>query len=265
MAAAPERWQEPDAYERFIGRWSRKMAPEFVAWARIPPKARVMDVGCGTGALSKALLEGGARQVVGIDLSAAFVASAASTVNDERAAFLVGDASALDAPDADFDAVVSGLSLNFAPSPARALSEMARVTRPGGLVAVYVWDYAGKMEMLRRFWDVAVEVDPDGAGPLDEGVRFTICHPRPLARLFEEAGLSEVATAHVDLKMAFEGFDDYWMSFLGGAGPAPTYVASLGEPERAKLHAKLKERVVPDGDGRIALSARAWTARGLKP
>lgn len=257
------RWENGDAYERFIGRWSRKLAAPFLEWARVPGGARVIDVGCGTGALSAALLDRGAASVVGVDLSAGFVAAAAM-IGDARASFVVCDAMALEAPDASFDAAVSGLCLNFAPDPEKAVREMARVVRPGGLVALYVWDYAGKMEMLRRFWDAAVELDPDRAGPLDEGGRFAVCHPRPLTRIFEGAGLTEIATAHVDLPVAFDGFADYWNSFLGGQGPAPTYVTSLGEGARAKLRFALEERVRPDGDGRIRLVARAWTVRGVK-
>ncbi len=265
MSDGLERWQDGGAYEAFIGRWSRKLAPEFLAWARLPEGAKVLDVGCGTGALAAALVEQGAARVVGIDASADFVAEAAARLGGGRASFAVGDALALDFPDGSFDAAVSGLCLNFTKDPSGAVREMARVVRPKGLVALYVWDYAGKMEILRRFWDAAVELDPDRAGPLDEGVRFAVCHPRVLESLAQEAGLGEVAAGHLDLSAVFESLEDYWNPFLGGQGPAPTYLAQLGERERARLRARLEASVLPGEDGRLRLVARAWTVRGLRP
>ena len=259
-----DRWEAGHAYEAYIGRWSRLIAAEFVSGLAVPPGARWLDVGCGTGALSAAILELAApREVVGIDPSAGFVAHAARHVASDRARFETGDAQSLAAPDGGFDAAVSGLVLNFVPAPERALSEMVRVTRPGGQVAFYVWDYADGMQYLRRFWDAAVALDP-AASDLDEGRRFRICQPGPLERLASQAGLRDVACRPIDVATRFAGFDDYWTPFLGGQGPAPGYVASLDDVRRTVLRDRIRERLPVAADGSIELIARAWAVRGTR-
>jgi SAM-dependent methyltransferase len=257
-------WADGDAYEAFMGRWSRKLAPRFVAWAQLPQGARVLDVGCGTGALSEALLAGGAGSVVGIDFSAGFVAAASRRVSDPRARFGVGDAQSLPEPDASFDAAVSGLTLNFVPDPARAAREMVRVTRPGNTVAAYLWDLADQMEILRHFWDAAVECDPR-ASPLHEGRRFPICKPEPLDALFRGAGLVDVSTGGLVIDTPFASFDAYWGSFQGGQGPAPGYVRGLDPEARDRLREALRLRVSPAGRGPVALKAKAWAVKGRRP
>lgn len=256
-----DRWTSGDAYEPYVGRWSRLLAPRFLAWAGLPARPAVVDVGCGTGAVSAALLARGARSLVGVDPSPAYVAHAAAHLKDPRARFEVGDAQALPLPDGGLDAAVSGLVLNFVPRPERAVAEMARVVRPGGLVAAYVWDYAEGMGLMRRFWDAAVALDP-AARALDEGVRFPLCRPGPLRALFEGAGLEGVAVEPVDQPTVFRDFDDYWRPFTGGQGPAPSYYAGLPEPARAALRERLRATLPAAPDGTIPLVARAWAARG---
>jgi SAM-dependent methyltransferase len=173
----------------------------------------------------------------------------------------VGDAQALPLDAGAIDAAVSGLVLNFVPSPAAMIGEMRRVARPGGTVALYVWDYAARMELIRHFWDAAVALDP-AAAPLDEGPRFPVCHPEALAVLFRQAGLTAVETRAVDVPTVFRDFDDYWTPFLGGQGPAPGYCMGLPEARRAALRERLRARLPADADGRIALVARAWAVRG---
>lgn len=252
-------WTLGNAYEPYVGRWSRMLAPRFLAWALPSPPARALDVGCGTGALSESLVEHGAREVVGIDASPAYVAHAARRV--PRGRFEPADAQRLPFPDASFDAAVSGLVLNFVPDPSAAAREMRRVVRPGGVVAAYVWDYAGRMEMMRVFWDAAIELDPDAA-KLDEGARFPLCAPDALRELFEHAGLARVEASHVDQPTTFRDFDDYWSPFLGGQGPAPTYCMSLREEDRARLRERIREKLPTRSDGSIPLVARAWTVKG---
>jgi SAM-dependent methyltransferase len=152
--------------------------------------------------------------------------------------------------------------LNFVPDPGQAVREMARVTRPGGRVAAYVWDYAGRMELMRHFWDAAAALDP-AAAELDEGRRFGLCRPEPLARLLRDAGLAGVEVRPVEVPTRFRDFDDYWDPFLGGQGPAPGYASSLDEPRRAALRAALRARLPAAADGSIPLVARAWAAAGV--
>jgi SAM-dependent methyltransferase len=166
-------------------------------------------------------------------------------------------------PEAAYDTVVSGLMLNFVSDPDRAVMEMARVARDGGIVAVYVWDYAGKMELMRHFWDAVAALDP-AARDLDEGRRFPICRPEPLATLLREARLENVETRAIDVPTVFRDFDDYWTPFLGGNGPAPAYAMSLDEPQRAALRERIRAGLPTGTDGTIGLIARAWAARGLR-
>ena len=160
--------------------------------------------------------------------------------------------------------MVSGLVLNFVPDLGAALAEMLRVTRPGGVVAGYVWDYAGGMELIRRFWDAAIELDPAARG-LDEGIRFPICAPGPLQRAFESAGLAGVEVRPIDVPTVFRDFDDYWTPFLSGVGPAPGYAAALDPARRDALRERLDATLPREPDGRIALTARAWAVRGRRP
>ncbi len=214
-------WAVGSAYERYIGRWSRLVAREFLAWLAVPAGRRWLDVGCGTGALSRTILEHGAPStVVGIDASAGFVDHARSQVSDPRASFRVGDAQALPFEDAAFDAAVSGLVLNFVPDPARMMGAMRRVVKPGGVAAVYVWDYAGEMQLMRYFWDVAAELDP-AARDLAEGLRFPLCRPGPLAELARAAGLDEVATRPWTCPPCFEISTTTGRRFSGVRGRRP--------------------------------------------
>jgi SAM-dependent methyltransferase len=238
------------------------VARELVAWLGVAGGAAWLDVGCGTGALGRAVLAAAdPAAVVGIDPSMGFVADARERLADRRARVVVADARRLPLAGARFDAAVSGLVLNFVPDPATAVGEMARVTRAGGRVAAYVWDYAGRMELIRRFWDAAAALDP-AAAALDEGRRFGHWQPELLAGLFRGAGLAEVAARPIEVATRFRDFDDYWTPFLGGQGPAPGYVLSLAETRRAALREELRARLPVAADGSIPLVARAWAVAG---
>src|SRR4051794_36484284 len=185
-------WSSGAAYEAYIGRWSRAVAARFVPALAAPARGNWVDVGCGTGVLTAAVLEHARpSSVLGVDASAAFVRTASDRVGDPRVRFEVGDAATLPVGGGTMDAVVSGLVLNFLPDAAAALAEWRRVLRPGGVLGLYVWDYAGDMQLMRRLWDAAAELDRAAAG-LDEGRLFTVCAPGPLQRLSEEAGFVEV-------------------------------------------------------------------------
>ncbi|MBF8283654.1 MAG: methyltransferase, partial [Anaerolineales bacterium] len=142
-------------------------------------------------------------------------------------------------------------------------AEMARAAKPESVVAAYVWDYAGKMQMMRHFWNAAAALDP-AARDLDEGRRFPICQPEPLRELFQNAGLREVEVRPIDIAADFRDFDDYWSPFLGGQGPAPGYAMSLSDERRAALRERIRAGLPFALDGSIPLVARAWAVRGFR-
>ncbi len=251
-------WSDGDAYERFIGRWSRKVAPLFLDWLAPAAGLRWVDLGCGSGALTSTVLERAEPTgVLGVDPSAAFCAVARERVTDARAAFLVGDATAL--PPGSADVAVAGLVLNFIDDPADAVRTMAAAA-PGGTVAAYVWDYSGGMQMLHQFWQVVGESDPE-AKRLDEAKRFPLCHRGGLEDLWRQVGLADVEGTHLDIETPFADFEDYWQPFLGGQGPAPSYLATLGGDRREEVREGLRQRLAPEG-GPVELTARAWAVRG---
>ena len=262
--ASKESWARGDFYEPYVGRWSRLVAREFIPWLAVPEWSQWLDVGCGTGALSQAILDRwNPQEVKGIDRSEAFVDFVRTRVNDPRAEFEVGNAQALPVEAEVFDAAVSGLVLNFVPRPEQMVSEMRRAVRNGGTVALYVWDYAGKMQFMRHFWNAASALDPE-ARELDEGRRFPICNPTGLADLFQNVGLSSIQVRPIDIETTFHDFDDFWLPFLGGTGSAPGYAMSLSDERRAQLRKRIYDNLPFALDGSIPLVARAWAVKGIK-
>jgi SAM-dependent methyltransferase len=262
-ATPTESWGSGDAYEQYVGRWSRKVAAELLRWLAPAPGLAWADVGCGTGALAETILAACAPAAIeGVDASEGFVAAARQRLRDPRVRFMTGDATRLPWEAGAFDVAVSGLVLNFVRDHEAMARAMVRVTKPGGRVAAYVWDYAGGMQMIRHFWDAAVGVNPDDA-KLDQGDRFPICQPEPLRALFEGAGLRSVLVRAIEIPTVFQDFDDYWNPFLGRQGSAPAYLASVSDDAREKIRAHLKARLAPAHGERIELMARAWAVKGL--
>ena len=178
-------WERGDPYEQYVGRWSRRVAPPFLSWLGIPAGRKWLDVGCGTGALSAAIVDHcSPSSVTGVEPSEGFLKTARGHLAG-RAVLHQGSATAIPLDDASVDVVVSGLVLNFVPDHRAALAEMARVTDNGGIIGAYVWDYAGKMELMRLFWDAVVELNPDAAS-MDEGTRFPLCRPEALVETLRE-------------------------------------------------------------------------------
>jgi SAM-dependent methyltransferase len=265
MTRSTEVWAEADAYEPYIGRWSRLVARELLAWVQVAGGARWLDLGCGTGALSGTILElADPSALLGVDRSEGYVAYARAALAGGPAGFVVADGRYLPVADGGFDAAASGLVLNFVPEPGLAVREMARVTRPGGRIAAYLWDYADGMQVIRRFWDAATALDPAATG-LDEGRRFGLCRPGPLAALFGDAGIERVEVRPLEVPTTFRDFDDYWSPFLGGQGPAPGYAVALPEERLAALREELRGRLPVAADGSIELTARAWAVAGTRP
>lgn len=257
-------WSHGEAYEAYVGRWSRQVAVRFLTRLRAPEQWRWVDAGCGTGALTQTILEvTEPAEVVGVDPSEGFLAAARERITDPRVRFEQGDAQHLPLKDRAFDAVVSGLALNFVTDPARAAAEFARVTRPDGVVASYVWDYAEGMQFMRLFWDAAAEVDPAGAAH-DEGSRFPLCRPEPLAALWRDAGLTDVTVDDIEIPTVFTDFDDYWTPFTAKTGAAPAYLAALPDEQQTQIRELLRERLHTGSDGAIRLTARAWAVHGVR-
>ena len=258
-----DRWLAGDAYEAYMGRWSRSLAREFITWLRPPAGAHWLEVGCGTGALTTAIVASCDPQaVVACDPSDPFIAHARNQLAGARVTFVQCAADALPGRAGGYDVAVAGLVLNFLPAPGETIALLRDRLRPGGSVAAYVWDYAGGMEFLRTFWDEAAAVDGRAAA-LDEGRRFPLCSPAALSALFDAAGLTQVETGAVEIETRFADFDDYWEPFLRGTGPAPAFVASLEPAARDDLRERLRRRLQPDAGGRISLRARAWSVRGV--
>jgi SAM-dependent methyltransferase len=262
--AKHDAWSAGDSYDAYMGRWSRKMAVRFLDWLNPAANLDWLDVGCGTGALSSAILgRCNPRSLIGIEQSAGFVATAQRNVDDKRAKFEVGDAQKLPLDNRSKDIVASALVLNFVPDIPKALSEMKRVARPGGTVAFYVWDYpGGGMGFMRAFWSAAIALDP-GASGFAEGKRFPFCTAVGLAELVSNADLQSVECAAIEIPTVFADFDDFWHPFTLGAGPAPGYCVSLPAEAREKLRLKLSDDLPRQDNGAIALTARAWAVRAL--
>jgi SAM-dependent methyltransferase len=257
-----DRWHDDDAYEGYVGRWSRPVAERFIDWLDVPAGGRWLDVGCGTGALTATVLARAApAAVIGVDPSKEFIAAAGRRVDDPRARFGIGTAGSVPIEDGWADAVVSGLVLNFVEDLQVALGEMRRAATGGATIAAYVWDYAGEMQLIRRFWDAAVALDPN-ASSLDEGSRFPLCAPGPLRDVFEAGGLTGIDVRSIDIPMVFRDFDDLWTPFLTGVGPAPGYTLALDEGSRTRLRGRLRATLPIGPDGSIHLVARALAVRG---
>ncbi len=245
-----------------MGRWSRQLALRFVSWLRIPGSVHWLDVGCGTGALTNAICSHASpASVLGCDPAEPFIEYARKHSQDVRASFVVAGAGGLPGRAEGYGSVTSLLALNFFPDSEAALLEMRSLTASQGTVSACVWDYGGRMEFLRCFWDTVAVVDST-ARELDEGERFPLCRPEALADLFRAAGLSDIRCEPIEIPTEFASFDDYWLPLLGGTGPAPSYVASLEADRCATLARKLEQALPRRPGGTIALTARAWAVRG---
>lgn len=258
-------FSEAQAYERFMGRWSRSLAPLFVRFAGVRDGDTVLDIGSGTGALTAAAAKmAPSSRIVGIDPAASYVALAQSQHGSTLVHFEVGDAQQMRFDNAMFDHTLSLLVVNFIPDVRKALGEMKRVTKSKGTVAAAVWDYGEGMEMLRAFWDEAVALTPAN-GKKDER-NMPLCRRGDLAALWREQGLQEVVEEGLTIETRFASFDDFWTPFLEKQGPAGAYAASLSAEDREALRLRLRGRLLgPGPDKAIVMHARAWVVRGTIP
>jgi ubiquinone/menaquinone biosynthesis C-methylase UbiE len=263
QASRHDAWQAGDSYDLYMGRWSRQIAPAFLDWLAPAAGLEWLEVGCGTGALSAAIVaRAKPKSLVSIDPSEGFLTKARANVPDPRAIFRQGDAQALAIETGSRDIVVSGLVLNFVPDRDKALAEMKRVARPGAAIAFYVWDYpGGGVEFMRAFWKAATALDPK-AQDLTEDRRFPFCTQEGLTDLARRAGLASIESIGIEKPAVFRDCDDYWRPFTLGAGPAPGYCMSLAPEARERLKARLFETLPRAADGSIPLKIRAWAVKG---
>ncbi len=252
-----------DAYDRFVGRYGPELATSLIDSAGLEPGMRTLDVGCGPGALSAKLVERlGAESVSATDPSAPFVDACRARLPGVDV--VEAPAEALPFADGAFDAVLSQLVVNFMHDAEAGVREMARVTRPGGIVASCVWDYGGEMTLLRAFWDAAREVVPKRAAAADEGVVMLWCAEGELAELWHVADLGSVHFASLVASAKYADFEDLWSPLPTGVGPAGAFCKSLEENDRAALRDAFRRRLGV-GDGPFELTARAWSVVGRVP
>ncbi len=262
MKSVDDGWGAAGSYDHFMGRWSRQIATEFLRW--IEPRAGLhwLELGCGTGALTEAIIEhADPASILACDPSSALLQIARERIHDLRVDFQVARMEELPARPRQFDCCASGLVLNFVEQPESMVRSIVERMTVNGLFAAYVWDYSGGMQFLRAFWDAAVALDPNAAN-LDEGNRFPLCSPDALRSLFTAARLKVVDVIALETLTKFNGFSDFWEPFLGEVGPAPRYVSSLGNDERRRLKESLESRFLMEDDGTIVMQARAWGVRG---
>jgi SAM-dependent methyltransferase len=251
-----------DAYDRYIGRYSRQLARALIAAAGVVPGQRALDVGCGPGGLTSELVALlGAGHVAAVDPSPSF--AEACRQRHPGADVRDGPGETLPFADGSFDHALAQLVVNFMSDAHAGVREMARVTRAGGIVAAAVWDYAGKMTLLRTFWDAAIALDP-AASERDEGRAMAYCTPAELEGLWSVVGLEDVEVVPVVVGAAYEHFEDLWSPLEYGVGPAGAYAAALSPERRAALKDELRRRL-DVGDSPFELTARAWVATGRVP
>lgn len=256
-------WSNGSSYESYMGRWSRRIAAEFVDWLDKPPELDWLEIGCGSGALTSQILSiANPRRLDSVDPSEGFVQTTTENIVDDRLFVSVGNSEHLEFPDASKSVVVSGLVLNFIENRDLALSEMMRIVKPGGTVAFYVWDYpdAG-VEFMRHFWSAAIQCDPD-AIQFTEGKRFSWCNEGELKSIATNAELTNITSRAIEVPSIFNSFDDYWRPFTLGVGPAPGYCANLPAQKREEIRATLEKQLPQSADGSIHLNLRAWAVAG---
>ncbi|WP_375414830.1 class I SAM-dependent methyltransferase [uncultured Bradyrhizobium sp.] len=256
-------WNNAEAYELYIGRWGRLAARKFIAWLAPPSDLKWLDVGCGTGALSEAIIATSPRSVTAVDRSESYLQLADKMLAGTGVKWTIGDAQDLQFADGAFDAAVSASMLNFLADPSLAAREMCRVTRSGGQVAAYIWDYAEGMQYLRAIWSVAFKLD-SGAIHHDEGHRSSIRSIGDMENLFAACGLGQVETLKIQIPTRFADFDAYWQPFLGGQGTVSSYVCGLDKQLCEELREGVRRTIPTASDGSISLTAQALAVRGKR-
>ena len=259
-----DRWTSGSHYDQWMGRWSRLLAHEFLKWLHVPAGLRWLDVCCGSGVITEAVIECNAPAgMVGVDVSPQQISFARQRLARPDVTFEIASAMALPFADASFDVALCGLGLNYIPDAVLGLQEFCRVVRPDGMVAGYVWDYAHGARFLREFWDAAIAIE-SAAADSDQAHRFPFCTPAGLRSLFEQANLKDLSVHALDVMTRFASFDDYWNPLLTGQGSAPNYLALRDKKTQEAIRDRLRAALPVNPQGAIELPARAWAIRARR-
>jgi SAM-dependent methyltransferase len=255
------------AYERFLGRWTKHLAPALLDFAQMPADGALLDIGTGTGSMAFAMAaRWPSRRIVGIDIAKPYVDYARSQTSSPAPAFAIGDATALDFADESFAGAVAQLVLNFVPDAAAAVREMRRVTRRGGSVTAAVWDFRGGLVYQRMFWDTAAGLDRNAGAARDRLFSGALALPDGLPTLFRNAGLANIETGSITIRMIYANFDDYWQPLLGGQGPVGTYVGALNHDMKQRIKDAVRLAYLSGAsDGERSLTATAWAVKAVVP
>jgi SAM-dependent methyltransferase len=256
-------FERAEAYERNMGRWSKRLAPLFVQFVGIESGDRVLDVGCGTGSLAwEIVTTTAASKIIAIDASKPFLDYARSQFSDPRLTFELGDAQRLPYPDDSFDRCLSMLVMRHMPDPIKATKEMRRITRPGGVIATTMWDNTGGHQINQSIWDAAAMLDKTTKFP---PATESYGSPGELRSLWTGAGLMKIELTELLLPCEYSSFDEYWLRHLiEGQGITAAYVKGLCESHRSALCEQLRQNLCgARGGGSVTLQAKAWAVRGV--
>lgn len=256
-----------NGYEAQMGRWSRRLAPLLVHFSAISIAGHVLDAGCGTGSLAFALASNPRIGcVTGVDIASEYIAHASMNRADPCVRFEIGDVTQLRFEDAFFDHTLSSLVLQFVPEPDRAIREMRRVTRSGGIVAAATWDTRGGVVVQRMFFDTAAVIDTNGARHRAVACAREMSRKDGLVTAWRNAGLVNVEADSLTIRMDFESFLDFWSSIDGRNGPYAAYLATLADDTKRTLR-RLVEAAYLDGEpnGPRSYAATAWAVKGHVP
>jgi ubiquinone/menaquinone biosynthesis C-methylase UbiE len=259
--------RDASGYQQLMGRWSERLAPLFIDFAGLASGEAVLDVGCGTGSLTFALTRvDNLAKISAIDFSPVFVAAARQRNTDPRVSIEQADACALPFGDHAFDRALALLVLHFVPEAGKAVAEMQRVVRPGGVVAAAVWDHLGGMPGMRMMVDTVAALNGGGRQLRNRYCFQPMMQPGEMKRTFIEQGLAEVTETELLVRMDYRDFDDYWAPIAAGEGPLGNFVAALPAAERAKIDAAMRDAYEAGRpDGPRSFANVAWAVKGIAP
>jgi ubiquinone/menaquinone biosynthesis C-methylase UbiE len=264
LAISPYHASDGAAYEWFLGRWTKQLAPRLLDFAQFMPAGALLDVGTGTGSLAVAMAQRWpTRKVLGLDIAEPYISYARLQSRRPGLAFELGDANQLTYADGSFSGAAAQLVLNFVSDAAGAVAEMRRVTKRGGTVVAAIWDFRGGLVYQRLFWDTAAGIDPLAGDLRDRLFSTALALPEGLPKLFAQAGFADVQRKSITIRMDYASFDDYWQPLLGGQGPVGTYVAGLTSDVRWRIEDAVRRAYCSGSpDGERSLTATAWSVKG---